>query len=84
MIKVVYFASVRERLALDEESLEYSPALGTVAGVIAALVELHGEPWDKVLQQQRILCAVNQVVAEFSSPVADGDEVAFFPPVTGG
>lgn len=84
MIEVHYFASIRERLGCDMEVLAATPALTTVNAVIDALVQKHGEPWAKVLCQGRVLVAVNQLVSELNAPVTDGDEVAFFPPVTGG
>lgn len=84
MIEVHYFASIRERLGCDMELLATPPALATVNEVIDALVQKHGEPWSKVLREGRVLAAVNQLVSELNAPVKDGDEVAFFPPVTGG
>jgi molybdopterin synthase sulfur carrier subunit len=78
MIEVHYFASVRERLGLESEQIEVVPAISTVSSLIDALVQQHGEKWHKVLREGRILCAVNQVVAELQSPLAAGDEVAFF------
>lgn len=75
-IKVRYFASLREKLGRVEETL--SPdGLATVADVWRCVGD--GEPWP-----DRLLCAVNMVYAEPATPVHEGDEVAFFPPVTGG
>jgi len=83
MIKVVYFASLRERLGVAEESIEVSqPA--DVSTVLNQLVELHGEQWQKILVDTPILMAVNQEMCDEKAVVATGDEVAFFPPVTGG
>ncbi|WP_415886099.1 molybdopterin converting factor subunit 1 [Neptuniibacter sp. QD37_6] len=83
MVKVVYFASLRERLGVAEESIEVSqPA--DVAAVLNQLVELHGEQWQKILVDTPILMAVNQEMCDEKAAVAAGDEVAFFPPVTGG
>lgn len=83
MIKVVYFASLRERLGVAEESIEVSqPA--DVSTVLNQLVELHGEQWQKILVDTPILMAVNQEMCDEKAVVSAGDEVAFFPPVTGG
>lgn len=83
MIHLRYFARLREQLGLDAEAIE-SSAGATVAELRAYLCE-RGEPWAQALApQQRILAAVNQEMARPDSPIADGDEVAFFPPVTGG
>lgn len=76
MITVKYFASVREALGRDGDLLE-ADSLRTVSDV-----------WDRVSDrpnlQARLLVAVNQEYAEMGRSIQDGDEVAFFPPVTGG
>lgn len=83
MIQLRYFASLHEQLGVDAEAIE-STAGATVAELRAFLRE-RGEPWAQVLApEQRILAAVNQEMARPETSVADGDEVAFFPPVTGG
>jgi len=84
MIEVHYFASIRESLGLAREQITHNPKLITVAALTDLLVELHGATWDKVLRQNRVLMAVNQTVARADTSISDGDEVAFFPPVTGG
>ncbi|WP_368737495.1 molybdopterin synthase sulfur carrier subunit [Grimontia sedimenti] len=43
-----------------------------------------GDKWALALEQGKLLVAINQTISELSSPVKAGDEVAFFPPVTGG
>lgn len=82
MIEIHYFASIRERLACDRETLDTAPA--TVAALVDTLVARHGETWQRVLRDGRVLVAVNQEVASLQSALREGDEVAFFPPVTGG
>jgi len=83
MIHMRYFASLRERLGVDAEELE--PTAGATVAELRAYLCTRGEPWQQALaEEQRILAAVNQEMARHDSPVADGDEVAFFPPVTGG
>lgn len=84
MIHIHYFASIRERLGSAGEQVQADPELGTVAALVARLVTVHGAAWDEVLRGQRVLMAVNQTVARADTPLRDGDEVAFFPPVTGG
>ena len=83
MIDVQYFASVRERLGIDNEQVEPAAAT-TVAELLDLLATRHGDKGQRVLKEARVLAAVNQVVAEPQTPVRSGDEVAFFPPVTGG
>jgi len=84
MIQIHYFASLRERLGSAGEQVQAGPEVATVAALVDRLVVLHGAEWDAVLRSQRVLMAVNQTVARFDTPLRDGDEVAFFPPVTGG
>ncbi len=75
-IKVLYLASLREQLGKPGEDLEIPPATSTVAGL---------GPWQTALAQGNALrVAVNQEMAQPTTPVKPGDEVAFFPPVTGG
>jgi sulfur-carrier protein len=75
-IRVRYFASLRDRMGRVEETLA-AEGLATVADVWKAVSE--GKPIP-----EQILCAVNMDYASPDAAVKDGDEVAFFPPVTGG
>ncbi|MCP5195962.1 MAG: MoaD/ThiS family protein [Gammaproteobacteria bacterium] len=75
-INIKYFASLRDRLGRAEDQLEAVAGL-TVAGVWAALHPQTSLP-------PNTLTAVNLEYAELTQLVQDGDEVAFFPPVTGG
>jgi sulfur-carrier protein len=75
-ITVRYFASLREQLGRGEDWLEAGET-DTAAGVWARAVPERAMP-------DRVLIAVNQEYADGDHPVHDGDEVAFFPPVTGG
>jgi len=84
MIKLLYFAHLREQLGSAGEELSPGPALATVAD-LAALLRQRGGVWSDVLgADANIMAAVNQEMARLDAPVKDGDEVAFFPPVTGG
>ena len=80
-IKVVFFAQVREQLGLD--AIEIEQEYPTVDCLRQALME-RGEPWVKALGQPHLLAAVNHSIVGLHSPLTAGDEVAFFPPVTGG
>jgi molybdopterin synthase sulfur carrier subunit len=83
MVVINYFASIRENLGVAQEQLTLAAAM-TVRELIAVLVNQHGALWQRHLQDSKTLVAVNQEVATLSTIVSDGDEVAFFPPVTGG
>lgn len=81
MIKVLFFAQVRELVNTDELALPCDYA--TAEDLRAALCG-RGERWALALESGKLLCAVNQSFVPLSQPLTDGDEVAFFPPVTGG
>lgn len=83
MAKVVYFASLRERLGVAEESVALDADM-SVADLVQRLVELHGETWKAVFHDSQVMVAINQEMADQTMMVSDTDEVAFFPPVTGG
>jgi len=75
-IRVRYFANLRELVGHNEESLS-ADNIQTVADVLNVINKKNKLP-------ENILQAINMDYAELKSPVKDGDEVAFFPPVTGG
>ena len=83
-IKVLYFAGLREQIGSRGEELDVPPGVTTVAG-LRALLQSRGGAWESALAQGRaVRIAVNQEMAAPATPVRPGDEVAFFPPVTGG
>ena len=81
MIKVLFFAQVRELVGCDELRLPCDH--GTAEALRAALCE-RGDKWALALESGKLLVAVNQTLVPLDTPTNDGDEVAFFPPVTGG
>jgi len=83
MIQLCYFASLRERLGVGDEAVTLPADVDTVAELQRWLQE-RGEPWSAALADKRLLVAVNHELAEPVTGVRDGDEVAWFPPVTGG
>ncbi len=82
-MKILFFASLRERLQCDQEEWSDVTNITTAQSIIDHLIE-RGAPWDAVLQSGKLLVSINQEMASLSSPVDPDDEVAFFPPVTGG
>ena len=74
-------ARIRYRQALD---IDPDKAGTDLHSLQSYLVGEHGPLWEEVLGQDNIIRAVNQEVAEAGQVLRDGDEVAFFPPVTGG
>jgi molybdopterin synthase sulfur carrier subunit len=83
-VKVLYFASVREKLGRDAEEIELPADVSTIAGLRSHL-RARGGAWDDTLAESRLLrTALNQDMAQPGAAIKAGDEVAFFPPVTGG
>ena len=82
MIEVLYFARYREALDCEGERLPWSAELDSLEALRAQLLA-RGGAW-QVLAEQSLMCARNQELCSLAEPLADGDEVAFFPPVTGG
>ncbi|MDF3832201.1 molybdopterin converting factor subunit 1 [Cupriavidus basilensis] len=83
-IELRFFASVREQLGLGQERVEVPAAVATV-GDLRQWLGARGGAWAEVLAEGRALrMAVDHEVASADSMLAEGCEVAFFPPVTGG
>ena len=82
-VKIVFFASLRESLGVDSVDLQI-PGPSRVSALISKLVEQHSPEWLEILTAENIRIAVNQDIVNGDVGVTDGDEVAFFPPVTGG
>jgi sulfur-carrier protein len=82
-VKILYFAGLREALGCAGETLELPPGVATVAALRRHLAA-RGEAWSALETHRNLRFAVNQRVSGLDAPVAAGDEVAFFPPVTGG
>lgn len=81
MIKVLFFAQVRELVGCDSLTLESEfQSVEALRQQLAA----RGDRWALALEEGRLLAAVNQTLVSFDHPVVSGDEVALFPPVTGG
>lgn len=83
MLKILYFASLREMLGSGAESIALPDGVGDVGGLLKLLAGRGGE-WAKLATVKNLRYAVNQEMARLDSPLKVGDEVAFFPPVTGG
>ncbi len=83
-IQLRFFASVREKLGTAQETLSVPADVKTVGDVLA-LLRARGGIWADVLGEGRALrMAYDQNMVEASAALADGGELAFFPPVTGG
>ena len=83
MILINYFASYRDRLNLGGEKIPASDTLICVEDVRQMLIQ-RGDLWREVLGAGNLMCAVNQELCQPDQAIEDFDEIAFFPPVTGG
>jgi molybdopterin synthase sulfur carrier subunit len=80
-VRILYFAGLKDALGRAGENLDLPPGVAT-AGALREW--LAGDGRGALASTKNLRCAVNQGMAGPDAPVRDGDEVAFFPPVTGG
>ncbi len=84
MADILYFASLAETLGARSEKLALPDDCRSVTDLVA-LLRARGEPFDSTFDgSTRILVAINQEMSESDAEIGDNDEIAFFPPVTGG
>ncbi len=83
MITLHYFANLRETLGTDSEELIWQQELNTVTS-LKHYLSSRANQWSCFSSSSTILTAINQKIANDNDPISDGDEIAFFPPVTGG
>ncbi|WP_068304879.1 MULTISPECIES: molybdopterin converting factor subunit 1 [Kordiimonas] len=83
-MQLVYFSWIRERVGKSEESMQLPGDVKTVDDLIDHLCSIN-EVYQAALGNKSVVrVAVNQTHVNLDHPVTDADEVAFFPPVTGG
>ncbi|MGO4173344.1 molybdopterin converting factor subunit 1 [Bosea sp. TAF32] len=83
-VKLVYFAWVRERVGLPEETLDIPADLATVADLVRWL-KARGENYEAAFTNEAVVrAALDQVHTKPQSPLGNAREIAFFPPMTGG
>ena len=83
-MKILYFAWLRQKVGKDFEDVVVPKNVSNVAGLIDWLKGRNEVFADALADFESIRVAVNHEFAELDSPVIEGDEVAFFPPMTGG
>ncbi len=83
-VRILYFARLREALGTGEEQAELPPGVQTLAGLLDWLRGRGGAWADELAPGRAFRMAVNQDLAAPDAPLREGDEVALFPPVTGG
>jgi len=82
-VNLLFFAGLREALGVASESLALPAGIVTVGGLREHLAA-RGERWSALATTKNLRAAVNQQMVGLDAPLQPGDEVAFFPPVTGG
>ena len=83
-VKVLFFAALREQVGVASEEVDLPGEKSTIAGLRSHLAS-RGGAWTSALSERKLLrFAVNQDMARPDALLKAGDEVAFFPPVTGG
>ena len=83
MITVLFFAGLREAVGTASETLALPADVNTVAALRDHLAA-RGEQWQTLATAKNLRAAVNQDMVPLTTAIKDGDEIAFFPPVTGG
>jgi molybdopterin synthase sulfur carrier subunit len=84
MITIIYFARLRESLGASSEQLVLPADVRDLDG-LRGLLTTRGGAWaDELAGSKPVRAAVNQDMAQGDTLIRDGDEIAFFPPVTGG
>ncbi len=83
MIRLRFFASLRETLGVGDLQLELPNGIDRLSG-LTDLLQSRGNPWQDALSDERLHVAVNQEIIHQDAQIRDGDEIAWFPPVTGG
>ncbi len=82
-MKILFFGSLREQLGTGELVLTLPDHVQTVSDLVSTLKQ-RGEHWQQGLGHGQFLCAINQVMSVENDRISDNDELALFPPVTGG
>lgn len=83
-LTILYFAWLRERIGTSSEEVVLPDGVRTVSALVEYLSARSPGHESAFRNRRTVRAAINQEFADPSSPVAPGDEVAFFPPVTGG
>ena len=83
-VKLIYFAWVRERIGKGEEIIDLAPSIVTVGDLLSHL-KTRGEEYEAALEYQDVIrVAINQEHVDHKTPIGGAQEIALFPPMTGG
>ena len=84
MLQVLFFARVKEQLGCAALEVQWQQSVSDLDALQEQVCIERGALWSEVLGQENMIRAVNQTVVNGNTTLVDGDEIAFFPPVTGG
>ena len=83
MAHIVFFASIREKVGMEEMEITIVREM-KLSQLISTLIQEGGQAWRPILTSENVKIAINQELVSGDVMVSNSDEVAFFPPVTGG
>ena len=84
-INILFFFFFREMFGFKEKNIKIEESINSPEKLVKFLIEKEQGSWIKLLSSKDLIrVAINQEISEWSSPLKDGDELAFFPPITGG
>lgn len=88
MVKVLFFASIRDQIGLSQITVDVGGQNISAINLLEKILKYNqlfsADKIDSILKLPNLRCAINQTMSGLTSEVKEGDEVAFFPPVTGG
>jgi molybdopterin synthase sulfur carrier subunit len=84
IMKIFYFAWLKEHTGCSYEDMQLPDGVDTVGALIPHITSKSAGHETALANLEAVRVAVNRVYGDLATPVADGDEIAFFPPVTGG
>ncbi|MFT7689172.1 MAG: molybdopterin synthase sulfur carrier subunit [Candidatus Azotimanducaceae bacterium] len=82
-VNIKLFASLREQLGQQALCLDIEPGV-TITELSRILGEVNGSEWSSILTEDNVITAVNKIIVERTHVLQNNDELAYFPPVTGG
>ena len=84
MIKVLFFAKLREDLGVAKLEIDKNVGMETISDLINYLIQNNGDGFEERLLSPQIVVSQNHEVVDRNAIIKEGDEIAFYPPVTGG
>jgi len=84
-LKLLFFASLRERFGFSQKEIILSKQVGTTEEFLLDMSKQSGGEWVNLFENKNLYkLAINQELSSWKDPIHAGDELAIFPPITGG